>query len=155
MISPKTEQALDSRFAKSDRLPTRQITCDGIPTFWIESDDLIETLGHLKSGTEQPYPLLYDLTAIDERERQERSGQPPSDFTVVYHLFSFERNEFIRLKVALCGEYPSLPSITSVWAMADWYECEVWDMFGIRFQGHPRLRRILMPKTWEGHPLLK
>lgn len=155
MIETNREQSTDPRFAKTRAVPLRQETADDIDTFWIAPADLDGTLRHLKSVVNRPYPLLYDITAIDERHRQYRAGQPASDFTVVYHLFSFERKKFIRLKVALTGDYPSLPSITGVWAMADWYECEVWDMFGIRFDGHPRLRRILMPKTWDGHPLRK
>ncbi len=97
--------------------------------------------------------MLFDLTAIDERTRIAKNGL--TDFTAVYHLFSFERNEDLRLKVALEGEYPSLPTITDLWPAANWYEREVWDMFGITFDGHPNLRRILMPQTWEGHPLRK
>jgi NADH-quinone oxidoreductase subunit C/D len=102
--------------------------------------------------------MLYDLTAIDERTRTQREGQPQADFTVVYQLSSFERTSsehHIRIKVALAGQSPSMPTITDLWPMADWYEREVWDMFGISFDGHPRLRRILMPPTWEGHPLRK
>ena len=99
--------------------------------------------------------MLYDLTAIDERVRVNRRDQPDSDFTVVYHLLSYERNEDVRIKIALKGEFPSLKSVTDIWPSADWYEREVWDMFGITFEGHPHLRRILMPPTWEGHPLRK
>ena len=99
--------------------------------------------------------MLYDLTAIDERVRRHRDGQPPGDFTVVYHLLSIGRNEDIRVKVALEGESPSLQSVTDIWPSANWYEREVWDMFGVRFEGHPNLRRILMPPTWKGHPLRK
>ncbi len=100
--------------------------------------------------------MLYDLTAIDERTRcLIVKNQPESDFTVVYHLLSFERNEYLRIKSALKGEFPSIPSITSVWPCANWYEREIWDMFGIQIEGHPNLRRILMPLWWEGHPLRK
>ena len=99
--------------------------------------------------------MLYDLTAIDERMRTHRDGQPPSDFTVVYHLLSFDRNEYVRIKVALAETRLSLPSIADIWPAANWYEREVWDMFGIVFDGHPHLQRILMPKTWVGHPLRK
>ncbi len=99
--------------------------------------------------------MLYDLTAIDERSRSNRNGQPDSDFSVVYHLLSFRRNEDVRLKVALKDEYPSLPSITNIWPSANWFEREVYDMFGIKFDGHPHLKRILMPSTWQGHPLRK
>jgi len=128
---------------------------DGIPTFWAPRDKAHEMLRHLKMEVERPYRLLYDLTAIDERVRADRGDSPAGDFTVVYHLLSFERNQDVRIKVALTGERPSLDTITDVWPSADWYEREVWDMFGVTFDGHPHLRRILMPETWQGHPLRK
>ncbi len=132
-----------------------QPVCDGIPTLWVAAARVIDVLGHLKNGVDKPYKMLWDLTAIDERTRINRAGQPKSDFTVVYHLMSFERNEDIRIKVPLEGEYPSVPTLCGVWPNANWYEREVFDMFGIRFDGHPCLRRILMPPTWVGHPLRK
>lgn len=132
-----------------------QPTCDGIPTVWVPGDGIAKILTYLKTETDKPYRMLFDLTAIDERVRSHRQGQPESDFTVLYHLLSYDRNEDIRLKVALKGEYPSLPSVTKIWPSASWYEREVWDMFGITFDGHPHLRRILMPPTWKGHPLRK
>ena len=132
-----------------------QSTMDGIPTFWAGSDQIHAILSWLKNGIQQPYRLLYDLTAIDERERVHRTGQPASDFTVVYTLLSFERNTDVRIKVALQGDTPSLPSIVDIWPSANWYEREIWDMFGIRFDGHPYLKRILLPPTWVGHPLRK
>jgi len=128
---------------------------DGIPTFWAPRDKAHEMLRYLKTEIEGPYRLLYDLTAIDERVRADRGDGPASDFTVVYHLLSFERNQDVRLKVALTGERPSLETITEIWPAANWYEREVWDMFGVAFEGHPHLRRILMPPTWQGHPLRK
>ena len=138
-----------------EELITPQITCDEIPTAWLPRVRAHEVLRYLKTAARQPYRMLYDLTAIDERNRVNRHGQPDSDFTVVYHLLSFERNSDVRLKIALQGEHPSIPTITDVWPMADWYEREIWDMFGIGVEGHPRLRRILMPPTWNGHPLRK
>ena len=132
-----------------------QPTCDRIPTVWVKKDDVHGLLNHLKYEVEQPYTMLYDLTAIDERMRTHREGQPPSDLTVVYHLLSFDRNEYIRIKVALAETRLSLPSMVDIWPAANWYEREVWDMFGIVFDGHPHLQRILMPKTWVGHPLRK
>ena len=134
---------------------TRQEICDGIPTLWVQRDQLIPILRYLKMEIAQPYKMLYDLTCIDERLRNNRQGQPPSDFTVVYTLLSFERNSDIRLKVALQEDALTLPSSTDIWPAANWYEREIWDMFGVVFEGHPDLRRILMPSTWEGHPLRK
>ncbi|MGA8272179.1 MAG: NADH-quinone oxidoreductase subunit C/D [Candidatus Sulfotelmatobacter sp.] len=132
-----------------------QDTLDRIPTFWVAKDRVFDLLRFLKEGIDRPYKMLYDLSAIDERMRQHRDGQPASDFTVVYHLLSFERNEYIRIKVALAEDRLSLPSITRLWPAANWYEREVWDMFGIVFDGHPHLQRLLMPKRWVGHPLRK
>jgi NADH-quinone oxidoreductase subunit C/D len=132
-----------------------QVTRDDHPTVWVPEGEIIRVLRFLKEEVAQPYKMLYDLTAIDERQRNHREGQPDSDFTVVYHLMSLDRNDDIRLKVALTGEYPSISTVTSVFPSANWYEREVWDMFGVSFSGHPRLRRILMPPTWEGHPLRK
>ncbi|HUP92240.1 MAG TPA: NADH-quinone oxidoreductase subunit C/D [Solimonas sp.] len=137
-----------------------QATRDGMPTLWLPPQNLHEVLLYLKNGVAKPYKMLYDLTAIDERVRKHRQGQPASDFTVVYHLLSLDRSTpsssgEIRLKVALLGDKPSLPSITRLFANANWYEREVWDMFGIVFDGHPNLRRILLPPRWEGHPLRK
>jgi NADH-quinone oxidoreductase subunit C/D len=134
---------------------TPQETRDGIPTLWVAKEEAGAVLRYLKEESPHPYRMLYDLTAIDERVRTHREGQPASDFSLVYHLLSFDRNEDIRLKVPLRGESPSLPSITPIWSAANWYEREVWDMFGITFDGHPHLRRILMPLTWKGHPLRK
>jgi NADH-quinone oxidoreductase subunit C/D len=134
---------------------TPQTTCDGVPTLWLAAEQIPDVLRYLKSEAPQPYRMLYDITAIDERVRRFRNGQPDSDFTVVYQLLSFERCGHIRLKVPLKGEQLTVPSVTGLWANANWYERELWDMFGITPEGHPNLRRILMPPTWQGHPLRK
>jgi NADH-quinone oxidoreductase subunit C/D len=147
------QEELLNRFG-TDKL-TPQITRDEIPTLWVGPDRLPELLDYLKKEADRPYRMLYDLTAIDERTRTHRQDQPDSDFTLVYHLLSFERNEDLRLKVPLVEDKLEAPSITSLWPMANWYEREVWDMFGIVFEGHPHLSRILMPWNWEGHPLRK
>jgi NADH-quinone oxidoreductase subunit C/D len=133
----------------------KQKTKDDITTLWMSLDRIVEALEFLKNEISHPFPFLFDLTAIDERNRRRDVDYHSSQFTVVYHLFSFDRNEFLRIKVALNGDFPTVPSITTIWANASWYEREVFDMFGIRFQGHPHLTRILMPLTWEGHPLRK
>ncbi|WAK00246.1 NADH-quinone oxidoreductase subunit C/D [Methylobacter sp. YRD-M1] len=132
-----------------------QPTADSIPTFWIAKERVHDFLRFLKKEAVPGYAMLFDLTALDERQRTRPQGQPISDYTVVYHLLSFDRNEDIRLKVALQEESLSLPSICDIWPSANWYEREVWDMFGIVFEGHPNLRRILLPPTWTGHALRK
>ena len=134
---------------------TVQETKDGLPTVYVSQDKLQDVLSFLKKDISRPFKMLYDLTAIDERQRTHREGLPDADFSVIYHLLSFDRNSDIRIKVALKGEYPEVDSITKIWANANWYEREAFDMFGIKFRGHPHLRRILMPTTWEGHPLRK
>lgn len=133
----------------------QQKTIDGTPTLWVERNSIITVLKFLKNGVTLPYNMLFDLTAIDERTRLKREGQPQSDFSVVYHLTSLGRNSDIRLKVALREQDLNIPSATGVWESANWYEREVFDMFGINFTGHPRLTRILMPASWKGYPLRK
>ncbi|HVI49355.1 MAG TPA: NADH-quinone oxidoreductase subunit C/D [Chitinophaga sp.] len=145
---------LSSRFGEDTFtiLPSR----DETPTLRTPGDKIVAVLQYLKTEIQMPYRMLYDLTAIDERAyKKEQNGHKPYDFTLVYTLFSFGRNQFLRLKVGLHGEFPTQDTITHIWPAANWYEREVYDMFGIRFNGHPHLKRILMPLTWEGHPLRK
>jgi len=134
---------------------TPQPTADRITTLWVPRQQLRAVLAYLQHQLPCPYQMLFDLTAVDERQRVHRHGLPQSDFTVIYHLLSFARNEDIRLKVALSEDDPVLPTICDIWPSANWYEREVWDMFGIVFEGHPHLRRIIMPPTWQRHPLRK
>ncbi len=114
-----------------------QTTADGIPTVWVPQDRLADVLRYLKSEAAEPFAMLYDLTAIDERLRRYGHGLPAADFTIVYHLLSYERNDDVRLKVALTGEAPHITSITDLWPAANWYEREVWDMFGIDVRRPP------------------
>jgi len=144
---------LQRRFGTDTVVP--QATADRIPTVWTGADRVGELLRYLKQETSGPYRMLYDLTAIDERERVGRHDQPPSDFTVIYHLLSFDRNADIRVKVPLCGDRISVRTVTGLWSNANWYERELWDLFGVAVEGHPRLERILLPPWWEGHPLRK
>lgn len=132
-----------------------QQTSDEFPTLWVQREEIVQVLEYLKNKASRPYKMMYDLTAIDERIRKNRQGQPESDFTVAYQLFSFSRNEYIRLKVPLKDEDLHVPSAAKLWANVNWYERETYDMFNIRFDGHPFLRRLLMPTTWKGHPLRK
>jgi NADH-quinone oxidoreductase subunit C len=95
--------------------------------------------------TKFSFDFLIDITAVDYPER-------PMRFDLIYILYSFDRNERVRCRTQVNEDAPSL---TSVFAGADWLEREVFDMFGIRFTGHPNLKRILLPEDWEGHPLRK
>jgi len=146
-------EELKQRF--NDNIIYFQETKDNIPTIWVNRNSVVPVLNYLKNEIILPYKMLYDLTAIDERTSRTRNGFPENDFTIVYHLLSFERNEDIRIKVPLKDEDLNIPTITHLWKNAAWYEREVYDMFGVKFEGHKYLRRILMPLTWEGHPLRK
>ncbi|MGA3069102.1 MAG: NADH-quinone oxidoreductase subunit C [Terracidiphilus sp.] len=94
------------------------------------------------------YNFFEDMTAVDWFPSSPR-------FQLSYHILSHTYKERIRLRVLLEGENPSVESITPVWPAANFYEREVFDLFGVRFDGHPNLRRILMPDDWQGHPLRK
>jgi NADH-quinone oxidoreductase subunit C len=96
---------------------------------------------------EEKFDMLVDLTAVDWPKREKR-------FDVVLNLYSFAKNERLRLK-AHAGETESAPSVCEIWASANWMERECYDMFGIVFEGHPELKRILLPDEWQGHPLRK
>ena len=153
---PTQQEVVRELFARfGESAVTLQVTRDGMPTVWVDANRVIEVLRFLKNEVPKPYKMLYDLTAVDERLRKNRDGLPAASFTVVYHLLSIDRNSDVRVKVALQGEYPHLPTSIGVYANANWYEREVWDMFGIVFDGHPSLRRILLPPRFEGHPLRK
>jgi len=144
--------AVNSVFAKfGEESFIVQATVDETPTLWVAKDKLREVLRFLKSD----YEMLYDLFGIDERLRDNRADQPESDFSVVYHLLSLSQNKEFRLKVASKEPDCVVPTISDIWPNANWYERETWDMFGIKFDGHPNLYRILLPPTWEGHALRK
>ena len=115
-------------------------------TLEIAPGKITSVCGFLKY--DQKFVRLSTLTAVDRYPAEPR-------FEVVYHLHSVERKERVRLKCRLRGADPVIDSVTGVWRGANWYEREVFDLFGIRFMNHPDLRRILMPADWEGHPLRK
>jgi len=94
------------------------------------------------------FTFLSDITSVDRFPLEPR-------FEVIYHLLSLDRRERLRLKVHLPGNEPVIASVTPVWPTANWHERESFDLMGIRFEGHPDLRRILMPDEWEGNPLRK
>ncbi|MHC1744942.1 MAG: NADH-quinone oxidoreductase subunit B/C/D [Syntrophobacteraceae bacterium] len=124
-----------------------------MPTYRVSRDRLTEIMRFLKSDSTARFRRLDDLTAVDESARRDRGAYP--DFTLVYHLLSFDSASRLRLKVDLHGDRPTAPSITNIWPSANWYEREVYDLFGIRFEGHPNLQRLIMPHDWKGHPLRK
>lgn len=120
---------------------------------WVDRSKIVDTVSRLKKDRERPFPMLFDITAIDESQRQHRPAGQTHRFTVQYILFAPERAERILIKTALDDANPRIDSICGVFKNANYYEREVFDMFGISFTGHPNLRRILMPDWWQGYPL--
>jgi NADH-quinone oxidoreductase subunit C/D len=155
MSTDQSAAIVESLMAQfGDQIRYEQPTLTGMPVLWVSREALIEILEALRRLPE-PFEMLYDLTATDERMRSHRDGLPAADFTVIYQLLSVSGNRDFMLKVALSEHDLTLPTAIPVYPNANWYEREVWDMFGIDFAGHPNLRRILMPPTWNGHPLRK
>ena len=113
-------------------------------TLEIAPAKIVSVCGFLKY--DQKFVRLSTVTAVDRYPAEPR-------FEVVYHLHSVERNLRVRLKCRVPGSDPAIDSVTSIWRGANWYEREVFDLFGVRFAGHPDLRRIMLPDDWEGHPL--
>jgi NADH-quinone oxidoreductase subunit C len=111
----------------------------------VHRDRILDLCKYLRD--EAGFALLADLTAADYPKRERR-------FDVIYQLLSFTRNERLRVK-SYVGESESIESVMPIWIGADWMEREVFDMFGIRFEHHPNLKRILLPDEWDGHPLRK
>ncbi len=116
-------------------------------TVVVTPSEIVRVCRHLKEDPDLRYDFLSDLTAVDRLREHPR-------FEVVYHLYSLQFKRRVRLKVQV-EEGEAVPSVTPVWGTADWHEREVYDMFGVGVEGHPDLRRILMPEDWEGHPLRK
>lgn len=117
-----------------------------VPILFVKKEALIEILQYLKAEPGFAYNFLSDITATDE--------ETDPRFHVVYNLFSHESKARIRVKIRV-SDGEEVPTAVSVWRGADWAEREVFDMFGIKFKGHPDLRRILMDVRWEGYPLRK
>lgn len=117
-------------------------------TIYVDRANIREACALLKEDPACPFDFLSDITCVDWHPSEPR-------FEVVYHLLSIPKKERVRLKVRLNSSSPVLESITPVWPGANYFEREIFDLFGIRFSGHPYLRRILMPEDWEGHPLRK
>lgn len=150
---PAVIPALQQKFGESSFV--LQQTVENMPTLWLHRDKILDVLTYLKTEYTPHFETMLDLTAIDERVRVHREGQPESDFTVVYQLLSYSGNCDVRLKIALSESDLNVPTSIHIWPVANWMEREVWDMFGITFTGHPNLSRILCPPTWKGHALRK
>ncbi len=127
----------------------------GEVTILVEPRHIAEVCAALRDAPDLRYNFMADITAVDWPEREPR-------YDVIYHLMSLETRAVIRLKARVGvpvdedpADEPELPSVVGVWAAADFFEREVYDLFGIRFAGHPNLTRILMPTDWVGHPLRK
>jgi NADH-quinone oxidoreductase subunit C len=146
ITATSTVEAVQSRFAQA---VVEVVEHRNEQTIVLDPASLVDVCNYLKKQLQ--YNMLETITAVDWPERVPR-------FDVVYQLLSLPNQCFIRLKVRVGQrreEHPSVPSITSVWPGANWYEREVYDLFGITFTGHPDLRRILMPMDWTTHPLRK
>lgn len=117
---------------------------EDLPCLIVRREDLIGAMHELRRAG---FDFLVDITAVDYPNRAQR-------FDVVYHLYSFAAKARLRLKVR-AGEGVAVPSLDGLWKSANWLEREVWDLFGVRFEGHPNLVRIVMPDDWVGHPLRK
>jgi NADH-quinone oxidoreductase subunit C len=118
-----------------------------MPSLNVAKEHLVAICQFLKGAEGGAYTLLTDETAADYPKREKR-------FDVVYHLYSFEKNNRLRLRVQV-GANEKVPSVTGVWPTANWLEREIYDMYGVAYEGHPDLKRILMPDDWVGHPLRK
>lgn len=148
--APPKPEPLDNDLVKR----YKQRFGEGIREAWIDRKQSIlvvdaaqyEEIARFTRDIEQ-FNLLADLTAVDWPRREKR-------FDVVLNLYSFAKNERLRIKVHV-GEKEQISSVAGVWSTANWLEREVWDMFGIVFSGHPNLTRILLPDEWQGFPLRK
>lgn len=124
------------------------IESKGETTIVVPEADLLRIAEYLATESALLFSFLSDISVADRFPLEPR-------FEINYHLLSLEKQARLRLKVRLPGRDPVVHSVTSVWPTANWHERENFDLFGIRFEGHPDLRRILMPDEWEGYPLRK
>jgi NADH-quinone oxidoreductase subunit C len=120
----------------------------GETSIYVERSALREACVLLRDDPACAYNFLSDVTCVDWYPSEPR-------LEVIYQLLSIAKKDRVRLKVRLPGGSPVVESVTSVWPAANYFEREVFDLFGVRFTGHPYLRRLLMPEDWEGHPLRK
>jgi NADH-quinone oxidoreductase subunit C len=114
----------------------------------LRKEDLVSVAQLIKTDPDLAFDMVIDVTAVDWYRPERR-------FEVVYHVYSLKNKRYLRLKVQVDEETPVVPTLTSVWPSANWHERETFDMFGIRFDGHPDLRRFYMPEEFEYYPLRK
>jgi len=117
-------------------------------TIVVDRSALREACALLREDSACPFNFLSDVTCVDWYPAEPR-------FEVVYHLLSIPHRAILRLRVRAHGNDPVVSSVTPVWTTANWHEREIFDLFGVRFEGHPDMRRILMPEDWDGYPLRK
>lgn len=120
----------------------------GDATALVDPARLVDVMSFLRDDAECAFDMLTDLTAVDYLGQQPR-------FEVVYHLYSLAKNKRLRVKARVGEQAPEIATLCELWASANWMEREVWDLYGIRFAGHPDLRRILLYEEFQGHPLRK
>jgi NADH-quinone oxidoreductase subunit C len=125
----------------------------GDATAVVTREALLDVLAYCRDEPALAFAMLMDLTAVDYSRFPGREDGPR--FEVVYHLYSLTHNHRVRIKVPVTEDDPVVPTATGLWPIADWMEREVWDMFGVRFAGHPNLRRLLLYESFVGHPLRK
>jgi len=125
-------------------------------TIVVRKDSAYELLEYLKTDSELSYDALVDVTAVDYASMEDiLIKYDYAQFMVVYHLISIESKNRLRVKTPVHDKEPTIRSVTPLWKGANWLERETYDMFGITFENHPNLQRILMPDDFEGHPLRK
>ena len=125
----------------------------GDATLVVERAALIDVLRFCRDAPVLAFDVLMDLTAVDYAKYPGREDGPR--FEVVYHLYSLGHNHRLRVKTRVDEDAAEVPTAVDLWAIANWFEREVWDMFGVRFAGHPDPRRLLMYEEFVGHPLRK
>ncbi len=123
-------------------------TYRGDATAIVRKEEILAICTFLRDDPELAYNFMMDLTAVDYMGKEPR-------FEVVYHLYSLSKNQRVRIKAQVSEADCAIDSIVSVWVAADWFEREVFDLYGIVFKGHPNLKRILLYEGFEGHPLRK
>ncbi len=122
----------------------------GDETAVIKREALLKVADFIRCDPQFEMNVLMDLTAVDGLAMKWNPR-----FEVIYHFFSLTKNHRLRVKIRVDSDDPVVPTLTGIWPIADWFEREVWDMFGVRFEGHPNLKRILMYEEFTGHPLRK